>query len=357
MLSSWSITRFFEKFTKTNIKLFQKVFNELFIWKLNIEKPKIIELFIDTMVMENNSSQKREGIGWTYKKTNGYQPFNIIWNNLLVDTVLKEGNKHSLSEGTAREKIFKTINLIRNQYSKDVKIIVKMDGGFLDEKLLNTLDNMNVYFITVEHWRYSTKKLVEEMIEKAEFSYYKNQKNSYKYTDFGFRCKSWSKFFTGIYVELETKEKQYILNFVRDKTLLITNIKNIENDNELNKIFSVEGIIKLNHSRGKSELTHRGIKNFGTEQLPFLNFIKNKAFYYIMTIGFFLFECFKKDVLKDIIPINSYADTIRRKVIDIAGKIIKTSRKISVKISEAAYAFLNPENLLKNIKNTIPLLN
>jgi hypothetical protein len=47
-----------------------------------------------------------------------------------------------------------------------------------------------------------------------------------------------------------------------------------------------------------------------------------------MLIAFFLSETFKEDVLRDVIPITGYATTVRRKVIDIAGKIINTGRRI-----------------------------
>jgi hypothetical protein len=39
-----------------------------------------------------------------------------------------------------------------------------------------------------------------------------------------------------------------------------------------------------------------------------------------MLISFFLFETYKEDVLKEVIPIGSYATTVRRKVLDFAAK-------------------------------------
>jgi len=42
-----------------------------------------------------------------------------------------------------------------------------------------------------------------------------------------------------------------------------------------------------------------------------------------MVIAFFLFETFKEDVLEEVIPITSYASTVRRNIIDIACKIVK----------------------------------
>jgi len=59
------------------------------------------------------------------------------------------------------------------------------------------------------------------------------------------------------------------------------------------------------------------------------------ALYYCMVIAFFLFETFKEDVLEEVIPITSYASTVRRNIIDIACKIVKTGHGIILKTSQA----------------------
>lgn len=44
----------------------------LFLWRLRIGKPKVIKLGIDTMVMDNDEAEKREGVEPTYKKVKGF---------------------------------------------------------------------------------------------------------------------------------------------------------------------------------------------------------------------------------------------------------------------------------------------
>ena len=46
------------------------------------------------------------------------------------------------------------------------------------------------------------------------------------------------------------------------------------------------------------------------------------------------FEGFKRDVIVDILPVTSSANTIRRKFIDIAGKIISSSGSITLKLRD-----------------------
>jgi hypothetical protein len=117
-----------------------------------------------------------------------------------------------------------------------------------------------------------------------------------------------------------------------------------------------EVIIESHHQRGADELPHRGFKDFGFEELPFKRFGPNTAFYYCMLIAFFLAETFKEDVLRDVIPITSYATTVRRKVIDIAGKIINTGRRIILKVSHATMDLLKFDQLWENCQKPPPIL-
>ena len=49
------------------------------MWRLKIEAPLIIFLGIDTMVLDNDDSKKKEGCDVTYKKKKGFQPLHISW--------------------------------------------------------------------------------------------------------------------------------------------------------------------------------------------------------------------------------------------------------------------------------------
>ncbi|MBA7531979.1 IS1380 family transposase ISPph3 [subsurface metagenome] len=61
MASSHQIKRYFAKTSIITNLIFNKILHELFVWRLRISKPQIIELGIDTMVMDNDSYKKREG--------------------------------------------------------------------------------------------------------------------------------------------------------------------------------------------------------------------------------------------------------------------------------------------------------
>ena len=114
-------------------------------------------------------------------------------------------------------------------------------------------------------------------------------------------------------------------------------------------------MIHRHHQRGADELPHRGLKDFGFEELPFKRFIPNTAFFYCMLISFFLFETFKEDVLEEILPVASYAMTVRRKVVDFAAKIIKTSRGVILKVTQAVMDNLRFDRLWERCQNPTPI--
>lgn len=120
-------------------------------------------------------------------------------------------------------------------------------------------------------------------------------------------------------------------------------------------MIQVESIISSHHQRGADELPYRGLKDFGFEELPFKRFSSNTAFFYCMMIASFLFETFKEDVLEDVIPVASYATTVRRKAVDFAAKIVNTGREIILKVTQVFMEQLRFDKLWERCQNPIPI--
>ena len=157
-----------------------------------------------------------------------------------------------------------------------------------------------------------------------------------------------------------------LFEYARPETVIYTNLgmnneitRNIlaVKDPEVKRI-SAEAIITAYHERGRDELVNRGLKDFGTEQMPFLRFASNAGFYYLMTIAYFLFEAYKYDLGADVVPLTWYATTFRRRVVDIAGKIVRSGRRIVLKITWAVYETLRFDLLWERSGNAplIPII-
>ncbi len=78
MASSHQIKRFFKSFSWVCGRPFRKILRKMFVWRLKLEKPDVIDLTLDTMVMNNDEAQKRYGVQSTYKKVKGFQPLHAI---------------------------------------------------------------------------------------------------------------------------------------------------------------------------------------------------------------------------------------------------------------------------------------
>ena len=118
-------------------------------------------------------------------------------------------------------------------------------------------------------------------------------------------------------------------------------------------LFTPQGLIEAYHGRGCDELVHRALKDFASEQLPFKRFHQNAAFYYTMLTAFFLYEAFKEDVCGPVIKVNSYATTLRRRILDVAGKIVGHSDKITLKITLSTWESLDFYQLWNKSGDTI----
>lgn len=365
LLSSHAAKRFFKAFSIVRVWLFRKVLKKLFLWRLKIEQPEIIKLGLDTMVMDNNEALKREGVDPTYKKVKGFQPLQMYWGRYIVDAIFRRGKAHSNHGNHVILMLRSMVYFIRRNYNKDVPIIVIADTGFFDEKLFQWCDKHDIGFIV-------GGKMYNDIIERIislpdkDFLEYKCNRMTWVYCDFQDKRKSWETDWRLIYTKPLTDDTgQFLLEFERPETIIYTNLgmQNKITENIL-KVKDVSGtettinpqaIITAYHMRGADELINRGFKNFGTEQLPFKRFEANTAYYYMMLVSFFLFESFKTDIDSETIPIEWYAETFRRRCLDIAGKIIRTGRRLVLKIPEAVYHALNFYLLWKNSINAIPI--
>jgi len=73
----------------------------------------------------------------------------------------------------------------------------------------------------------------------------------------------------------------------------------------------------------------------------------------MMVIAFFLYEAYNRDMTGEVLEIGYYAETFRRRIIDIGAKIVKSGREVIVKIHEAIYKQLRIKDLWMK-SNTAP---
>ena len=273
----------------------------------------------------------------------------------------KSGKWHGMSRGTAKKMIEELVDLIRSRYRSDVTIVFEMDAGFYDQAYYKLCDSLNVGFVASGKMHTAVK----EHVGRTETSWgqYHNAHQIWDYVEFGYRAGKWSRFYRAFYTRprCDEHDPQINLEFLRPDNVILTNLGTNPRvllhlpENERKRLLKPEWIIEAHHQRGAEELTHSAFKDFGFETLPFKRFTQNQAFYYTMLLSFFLFQTFKEDVLSNVIPVTSYATTVRRRFIDIAGKIVRTGHQVIIKFSEAIIKTLNLDTLWKRCRQTIPI--
>lgn len=359
MASSHQIKRFFRKLAIVPDSVFNMILHGLFIWRLNISKPKIIILGIDTMVMDNDDSKKREGNEVTYKKKKGFQPLHICWGVFLVDVMFRKGSAHSNHGTDYTDRVTAVVKLIRKRYSADVPIIIVGDSGFADQKAYTYFEDvLGIHYITTSKIYKDVKEYVQQ-IPLESFSKLSKDKTEWGFVEFCNKLGSWKKFRRCIFTKQNCDENgQYVMEFSKPDNLIYTNIDMCkEADDRLmaaggGHYFDAKTIVQESHARGADELIHRSIKELATkEQLPFKRFGMNRAYYFLLVISHFIFEAYKQDVSAEIIPITAYPNTFRRNLVDFAVKITSRSRNIILNVTKTVYQTINIEEIWKRCQS------
>jgi len=227
MASSHQIKRYFGKLSCITDIVFNKILNELFIWRLCISRPQVIELGIDTMVMDNDYAVKREGSEVTYKRKKGFQPLHICWGTFLVDVVFRKGSAHSNHGTDYTDRVRSVVNLIRKRYSRDVPIVLCADSGFADQKAYDLFEqDLHIHYITTGKLYNDITEYVKDLPIDA-FGKISKDKAVWQFAEFASRLKSWSKFRRCIFTRLHRDDSgQYVMEFGKPDNIIYTNIGN-----------------------------------------------------------------------------------------------------------------------------------
>ena len=313
------------------------------------------------MVLDNDDAKKREGCKVTYKRVLGFQPLQINWGPYIADMHFRSGEKHSNHGNDAKEAVARIVKMIRNQYDETIPIIISADSGFLSEENLVYFENeLKIKYVIIGK-TYSSVYETMQHDRVGECARVDAKRASWVCYDFNSKLDRWDDCRRTILTTLVAEDDQCVLEGIRD-TVMYTNLGNNDiMDSELKKrnlsdLMKTEEIVKLAHRNGEEELNHRSIKEFMvSEHLPFTNFGMNGAYYFLIVISHFLMESFRKDIANDIISGRCYATRLRREIIDIAVKIVRTGHRVILKTTKVIWEMLGIDNLWKKC-NSVALI-
>lgn len=349
MATSYQMKRFFNGFNFRNNHQFRHLLQELFIWQLNYHAPDVIRLDLDTMILDNDYADQREGVEPTQKNVKGFKPLLLKWNGRVVDFVFRGGDKHCNNGETVMKMIRHVTERIRAEYDREIPIVLTADNAFMDQKNFRAFEQLGIGYIV------GGKKHDDLMrdVRKKDDSSWERVKNAclpesgsegtYRITELRDQRDSWENPRRAIFCQLMKEEGQKTLGL--RETVYYTNIgMDKEVTDQLLEAGKVSWItkrklIELAHGRGESELVHRKLKDFGPEKLPLKYFEANHAYYGIMLMAYSLYCSFKEQVTDEVISAevlsaNCYPSTFRRRFLDVAGKVVSHSREMFLRVTE-----------------------
>jgi len=239
----------------------------------------------------------------------------------------------------------------------DQPIVFLLDAGFFDDNVFQTIEDLGVYYIATGKMYEHAQKAIEAANNEPdlESGYYVKGKKAWKSQEFTYRCHEWKRSRRAFYtVPVREMSGQMLLELSPAESIIITNVE--ESCTTREGYSRAENIIGRFHSRGGHELVHRSLKEFGSEKLPFMRFMANAAYYNLMVISHFAFNCFVEDNLESesnerFLQAGSYANTVRRRFLDFAAKMVKTSRRLVLKATRVVYECLNLADVWRKCNN------
>ena len=172
--------------------------------------------------------------------------------------------------------------------------------------------------------RYSDHKHLEEKALHDFDGIYANNDSCWHYYRFEERRADWDADmkYRALFLRATKEDGEALLGL--DSRIILTNIGKEQ--------CSDQNIINYDHPRGLDELTHKAAKEFSDEKMPCLDYCANAFWYTLSIIAFNLFQIFKRNIA--CFPYNTYPNTIRRKLFDLAGKIVGGARSLKLRVSK-----------------------
>ncbi|MEX1256422.1 MAG: transposase [Gemmatimonadota bacterium] len=190
MASSHAVKRFFGAFGWGRIWTFRRVLRQLWLWRLRLEKPEVIVLGLDTMVMDNDEAELREGCQPTYRKVKGFQPLQLTWGPFVVDGLFRGGKKNGNAGEAAANLVRDSVAFLRRHYRRDAAILLRLDAGFFDKKLFRRFEELEIGYVCGGRLQADIVDAAQGM-KPEEWFIHDNGHQLWEYFEFHDRRESW----------------------------------------------------------------------------------------------------------------------------------------------------------------------
>lgn len=339
LASQPTISRFNNNLDKENLRQFNKI-NELLLDKVySIDMPNQIILDIDSTNFETYGKQYGSAYNSHYS-ANGYHPL-LVFDGLTGDLLkaeLRSGNVY-----TSRKTVAFIGPLLKRYSNKyiGIDIYIRGDSGFALPGLYEIAEEHDAKYAIRLKANATLYKYSEEFVTRMEMLCKRNIYDHHViYGEFIYKAKKWTKE-RRVVVKLEKKEGQMCIDY----TFVVTNMTS-----------HPESIIKFYCNRGTMEnFIKEGKNGFAFDKMSSSSFTANANKLQEMVLAYNLNNWMRRLCFTNSMK-SLRIETIRMKIIKVAGKLVKSSRYLKFKLCSSCVYQNEFWHILKNI-NSLPLLN
>ena len=317
-----TVSRFLGNFSYKTTHMLREINFKVFRKLLRRRKHSSITIDIDSSVVNVEGHQEGTAKGYNPKKP-GNPCYNIQFAFCDEIKAYLTGYVRSGDTYTANGAVGMIKEIMAHLEEMDLEVTLRMDSGFFDEDILETLEALGCRYV-IKGKAYPT--LVAQVTDP----------------DIVFVAGEEGQETIEIVTSLNTwkKNRRFVVSRVLKDEKDRAQLSFLEGDEyeyffyATNTELSPDEVVDFYQKRGNSENYIKEAKyDMAVGQLLLKSFWSNEAIFQLMMLAYNLFLLFKLDSLKAT-EYRQQIKTFRLKYIFLAGKIIRTARRVVMKLSD-----------------------
>ena len=323
LASQPTVSRFNSKLNKLTLNILRRIQQFIRMTAYSVDRPSSVMLDIDTTILATYGSQEGGEYIHHYGAV-GYHPV-VVYDSNTGDIIRAELRHGSQYCGADADKFLEPVLDEYNVQYPDTKITVRGDSGFAMPALYNLVEKYPQagYVIRLKNNSTLLEKITQassSLLEQAASSH--TDKTLVSYGEFRYKAGSWPKERRIAYKLTKKTDELFVVPM-----FIVTTEESL----------TPKEVVDLYCKRGSMENLIKESKNsFGFRHMRSHTFIVNDNLLQISAIAHNLFNLFHRLCLcKNWRTMQ--ADTIRLRLLKIAGRMIKHGRKIKISLASGCH--------------------
>ena len=315
LASQASLSRFWDRISEENISQLQEL-NQAMIDKVRLARNTTEMIFdLDSTHSDTYGNQEKTDYNAHYQ-TNGYHPL-VAFDGLTGDFLkaeLRSGNVYTSNGiGAFVETLFEHYN----QVVPVSNILVRGDSGFATPELYDLCEVYDSFFVIRLKANRNLSKLAESFIQIDDNHPW--DKKEVVYSSTSYQAKSWS------------KERRVCIKSTREADELLFRHEYIITNYSNN--VSAETVFRTYSKRGTMENIIKEAKNgFYFDKTDSPSFLENHARMMVSLLAYNIVN-FMRTLCFTSGAASMQVDTIRLRLFKVASKLVRTGRRLLLKLS------------------------